>query len=196
MSEPDPDGSIHGTTNDCASNNNSEHPCVGTPMPSVQSILDDIQQTFGHMPPLPPSELAHGWLGDGRIIHGGRSNNRHHPGEIVHNITHDSGKSSDYRQLNGQHMYVSSTSLRTEYHRTGKEKIIARQAGLLSPKGTHISQVGGEPSSESPLSESPSSDSSLKLPPPLNAKQLKSLKKKIKYKLNRKKRNDIHVKIL
>ena len=58
MSESDPDGSTHGTTNDCSSNNNSEHPCVGTPMPSVQSVLDDIQQTFGHMPPLPPSELA------------------------------------------------------------------------------------------------------------------------------------------
>ena len=64
---------------------------------------------------------------------------------------------------------------------------------MLSPKGSNISQVAGEPSSESPSSESPSSESSLKLPPPLNEKQLKSLKKKIKYKLNQKKRNDIHV---
>ena len=64
---------------------------------------------------------------------------------------------------------------------------------MLSPKCSNIVQVAGEPSSESPSSESPSSEVTLKIPPPLNAKQLKSLKKKIKYKLNRKKHNDVHV---
>ena len=64
MPELDPDMSITETTNDCASKYNSEHHCVGaiepfsTPMPSVQCVLDDIDQTYGHMPPLPPSELA------------------------------------------------------------------------------------------------------------------------------------------
>ena len=64
MPELDPDMSITETTNDCASKSNSEHHRVGaiepfsTPMPSVQCVLDDIDQTYGHMPPLPPSELA------------------------------------------------------------------------------------------------------------------------------------------
>ena len=64
MSEPYPDGPHHGTTNDCASKNKSDQHCdvdlesISTPMPPVQNVLDDIQITFGHMPPLPPSDLA------------------------------------------------------------------------------------------------------------------------------------------
>ena len=64
MAEPDPEVSINVTTNDCASKYNSEQRCAGViepispPMPSVQCVLDDIEHTFGHMPPLPPSELA------------------------------------------------------------------------------------------------------------------------------------------
>ena len=133
-------------------------------------------------------DYHHGWSGNIRRMQDGRSKNRHHPREISNRITHDSGKSSNYRQLKGQHTCVVSTSKRTQCRTTGKEKIVAEQAGFLSPKGSKISQVGDEPSSESPYSESPSSSSPTNLPP-LNAKQMKSLKKKIKYKLNRKKRN-------
>ena len=42
-------------------------------------------------------DYHYGWSRDGRRMQDGRSNNRHHPGEIAHSITHDSGKSSDYR---------------------------------------------------------------------------------------------------
>ena len=65
----------------------------------------------------------------------GRSNNRHHPGAIANSITHDSGKSSNYHQLNGQHTYAPSTSLRTECNTTANENIVAGQTLVLPPKG-------------------------------------------------------------
>ena len=112
----------------------------------------------------------------------GRSNNQHHPGAVTNIITHDSGKSLNYRQLNGQHTCASSTSSkRIECNTTDKENIVAGQALVLSPKGTNIPQSIGEPSPESPIK------------PHLNAKQLKSIKKKRKYKQNMMKRNDVHL---
>ena len=67
---------------------------------------DRDRRTGGHYPTHQrhhgkSQDYHHGWPGDGRIMQDGRFNNRNYPGEITHIITHDSGKSSDYRQLNG-----------------------------------------------------------------------------------------------
>ena len=61
-----------------------------------------------------------------------------------------------------------------------KERDVSGQALVLSPKGTNLAQGVGEDSSESPNE------------PKLNAKQIRSIKKKVKQKINKNKRNTVH----
>ena len=126
-----------------------------------------------------PRGYHHGLSGDGIRMQDGRFNSHHHPVKIVHRITHDSGKSSYYHQLNGQHTCASSTSKKIN-KTNNNERDVSGQALVLSPKGTNLAQGVGEDSSESPNG------------PKLNSKQIRSIKKKLKQKINKNKRNLVH----